>query len=76
MKEWSGDNQEEGDLWHRSRHERREKVKSTRLRSASTETVQRLGEEMTSELRLAECGREEARTELHNEGMGMKGHGK
>ena len=68
MKELSGDDLEMGDLGQRLRDEKWEEVRSRRLRNAGMRMAERLGEEMASELRMAECWGEETRDGFHGGG--------
>ena len=61
-KEWSGDNLDAGGSGQRLRDEQWEEVRNRKLRNTSVRMAERLGEEMATELRLAECVGEEARS--------------
>ena len=61
MKELSGDDLGVGDLGQRLRDEQWCEMRSRELRNASARMAERLGEEMASELRMAECWGEEER---------------
>ena len=71
MKEWSGSDLDVGDLGRRLRDEQWEEVRNRKLEDTNVRMAERLGEKMASELMLAECVGEEARSEL-NEGMREK----
>ena len=72
IKEWSGDDLDMGASGQRLRDVQWSEVRSGNLRKVNVRLAERLGEEMASELRMAECRGEELRIEF-NEGMWRKG---